>query len=463
MNSFEMWVCRWVSLAVGAEQSAAAGGNRVNGNSQEELSKNAALDGTEPGSATSTEAEKWLLTRLLDLLGRPPVAIELWDGQCVMPSGHLCQPDMRVRLHDRRALYRLLYKPTRTFGELYAAGRLSVQGDLVVILERLYAAMAAVERKTSAGRRLARRLVAKRAQANTLEGSRRNIHTHYDLGNEFYELWLDRHYTQYTCAYYPSRAATLEQAQAAKLELVCRKLKLQPGETVVEAGSGWGGLARYLVRHHGVKVRSYNISPAQVAYARQRARREGLGDDIEYIEDDYRNVSGSFDVFVSVGMLEHVGVDNYDVLGQTIDRCLKDDGRGLIHSIGQDVPRPLNEWIETYIFPGAYPPTLREMMEIFEPVGLSVVDVENLRPHYAQTLRHWHERFDANAAQVADMFDDEFVRAWGLYLSGSIAAFTEGQLQLFQVLFRRPGCSSLPHTRDHMCVRLSELGSGLEN
>jgi cyclopropane-fatty-acyl-phospholipid synthase len=225
----------------------------------------------------------------------------------------------------------------------------------------------------------------------------------------------------------------------------------------VEAGSGWGGLARYLARHYGVKVRSYNISAEQVAYARERARREGLDDEVEYVEDDYRNITGSYDVFVSVGMLEHVGVNHYPVLGRTIDGCLKDDGRGLIHSIGQDHPRPLNEWIESYIFPGAYPPTLREMMDIFEPVGLSVADVHNLRPHYAQTLRHWRERFDAHAGQVTEMFDEDFVRAWRLYLCGSIAAFTEGQLQLFQVLFRRPECRNLPMTRDHMSVHLEDL------
>lgn len=426
----------------------------MNGNSQEELSKDGALGAPQPDSPTSTEAEKWLLTRLLDVVGQPPVAIELWDGQTVTVTD---RPESRMRLHDRGALYRLLYKPTRTFGELYTAGRLSVQDDLVSTLERLYAALNRVDRHTGPGRRLARRLVSKRAQANTLEGSRRNIHSHYDLGNDFYQLWLDRDYTQYTCAYYPTLSATLEQAQAAKLELVCRKLALKPGETVVEAGSGWGGLARYLVRHYGVKVRSYNISPQQVAYARDRAEREGLADHIEYIEDDYRNVSGDCDVFVSVGMLEHVGVENYEVLGRTIDRCLKHDGRGLIHSIGQDVPRPLNEWIESYIFPGAYPPTLREMMEIFEPVGLSVVDVENLRPHYAQTLRHWCERFDAHAARVQEMFDEDFVRAWRLYLCGSIAAFTNGQLQLFQVLFRRPDCRSLPLTRNRMRVDVEEL------
>ncbi|HEX7036276.1 MAG TPA: cyclopropane-fatty-acyl-phospholipid synthase family protein [Pseudomonadales bacterium] len=427
----------------------------MTGKSQEELSKSAPL-GTAQSSAGATEAEKWFLNRLLDVIGRPAIGVELWDGERLVAAGQ-SRPDLWVRLNDRGALYRLLYKPTRTFGELYTSGRLSVQGDLVTVLERVYAAMAEADRRVGSARRLARRLVAKRANANTLEGSRRNIHSHYDLGNEFYELWLDRDYTQYTCAYYPTLDATLEQAQAAKLELVCRKLALQPGETVVEAGSGWGGLARYLVRHYGVKVRSYNISAAQVAYARERARREGFDDDaLQYIEDDYRNVTGSYDVFVSVGMLEHVGTDNYQTLGRTIDRCLKDNGRGLIHSIGQDLPRPLNEWIETYIFPGAYPPTLREMMEIFEPFGFSVVDVHNLRPHYAQTLRHWLERFEANRDRITQMFDEQFVRAWRLYLSGSVAAFTEGQLQLFQVLFRRPGWT-MPLTRDHFGVDLAEL------
>lgn len=424
----------------------------MNGNSQEELSKSGSLPAS---SGAVTDYERWALTRLLGLVGGPAIGVELWSGEEVVAEGLRVRPDCWIRLNDRGALFRLMYKPTRTFGELYTRGRLDVRGDLVTVLERLYSGLHRSEREISAWRRGARRLMAKRARPNTLSGSRENIHSHYDLGNEFYELWLDRDWTQYTCAYYPTPDATLEQAQAAKLELVCRKLRLQPGETVVEAGSGWGGLARYLARHHGVKVRSYNISSEQVAYARARARREGLDQSIEYVEDDYRNVTGSFDVFVSVGMLEHVGVDNYPVLGRTIDRCLKDDGRGLIHSIGQDIPRPLNEWIESYIFPGAYPPTLREMMAIFEPVGLSVADVENLRPHYAQTLRHWRDRFEANAARVAEMFDDDFVRAWRLYLSGSIAAFTEGQLQLYQALFRRPGCRILPRTRDHMRVDLA--------
>jgi cyclopropane-fatty-acyl-phospholipid synthase len=168
------------------------------------------------------------------------------------------------------------------------------------------------------------------------------------------DRFLDEEHMQYTCAFYPDESATLEEAQTAKLDLVCKKLDLKPGETVVEAGSGWGGLARFIAKHYGVTVRSYNISAEQVAYARERARQEGLGNAVEYVEDDYRNITGTYDVFVSVGMLEHVGLSNYQKLGEVIDRSLKEKGRGLIHSIGRNIPRPMNEWIESYIFPGAY-------------------------------------------------------------------------------------------------------------
>ncbi|MCZ6620071.1 MAG: cyclopropane-fatty-acyl-phospholipid synthase [Gammaproteobacteria bacterium] len=393
--------------------------------------------------------DQWLVKRLLAVVGNPPVSVELADGSKVLAEGTK-EPEVRLQLHDRKALYALLHRPTLTFGELFSEGRLSVDGDIARALDVIYSGVLSSERESGTTRRLTRQLFQKRPEQNTVNRSRENIHTHYDLGNEFYELWLDKDYTQYTCAYYATPEATLEEAQAAKLELVCRKLALQPGEIVVEAGGGWGGLARYLARNYGVRVRSYNISKEQVAYSRQRAEAEGLGNAIEYVEDDYRKITGTYDAFVSVGMLEHVGFDSYRTMGATIDRCLKDNGRGLVHSIGQNIPRPMNEWISSYIFPGAYPPTLRQMMDIFEPIGFSVVDVENLRPHYAQTLKHWRERFEANSDKVQDLFDERFVRAWRLYLSGSVSAFTTGQLQLFQVLFQRPGSTALPITRERL-------------
>ncbi|HEY5644484.1 MAG TPA: cyclopropane-fatty-acyl-phospholipid synthase family protein [Pseudomonadales bacterium] len=400
----------------------------------------------------SGQLEKWLVRRLLDSVGSPPLAIELWSGERVHVLPGDAEPIAVVRLTDRRALLELMQKPERSFGELFTDGRLTVEGDLVATLEAIDVAIQRAMRESGPVARLLRKAMEKRPRTNSLSGSKENIHSHYDLGNAFYQLWLDADYMQYTCAYYPDESATLEQAQQAKLELVCRKLHLKPGEQVVEAGSGWGGLARYMARRYGASVRSYNISTEQVAYARERAQREGLGNLVEYVEDDYRNISGSYDVFVSVGMLEHVGLANYPTLGAVIDRCLKKEGRGLVHSIGRNVPRPMNEWIESYIFPGAYPPTLKEMMEIFEPFEFLIMDVENLRPHYARTLTHWLERFERNVDRVRDMFDESFVQAWRLYLSGSKSAFTQGQLQLYQVLFQRQGANALPMTRDRMSL-----------
>jgi cyclopropane-fatty-acyl-phospholipid synthase len=234
------------------------------------------------------------------------------------------------------------------------------------------------------------------------------------------------------------------------MDHVCRKLRLRPGETVVEAGCGWGTLAMHMARNYGVRVRAFNISQEQVAYARARAAREGLSGSIEYVQDDYRNITGQSDAFVSVGMLEHVGVGNYPQLGQVARRCLGGRGRGLIHSIGRNHPAPMQPWIERRIFPGAYPPSLGEMTRIFEPSNFSILDVENLRLHYAQTLRQWLALFESASERVRSMFDEKFVRMWRLYLAGSVAGFTTGTLQLFQVVFAPGESNDVPWTRAYL-------------
>ncbi len=399
---------------------------------------------TRRDSKRSSALDQSTLRRMLSSLGDPPIQLELWDGAKVAPEQVPVQAGLLI--HDRGALLKLAAHPEFQFGEMYSSGRIEVVGDLLRFLELVYQSL---KRCSASGipNRIANRIY--RSRRNTVSRARDNIHHHYDIGNDFYRLWLDRQMV-YTCAYFPRPDVSLEQAQTAKMDHVARKLWLQPGERVVEAGCGWGALALHLARHYGVKVLAFNISREQLAYARERARSEGLASQVEFVEGDYREIRGEFDAFVSVGMLEHVGTKHYHELGEVVQRSLTENGRGLIHSIGRDHPGTLNSWIGRRIFPGAHPPSLSEMSLIFEPFGFSVLDVENLRLHYARTLEHWLERYKAREEQVNEMFDQEFVRAWRLYLAGSIAAFRIGTMQLFQVLFTRSGCNQIPWTREHL-------------
>ena len=402
-------------------------------------------EGSSGYHGTTWPAEKWLMQKLLHAMGGPQIGVQFWDGQQLEEKKNNALPQMRIR--DRGAFWRLLINPGLNFGDDYSAGRIEVEGGLVAFLENVYRAEDNVPGSIKQLRRLVNAF--RHFQGNKLSRARDNIYHHYDIGNDFYRLWLDKEMV-YTCAYFSPEAQTLEAAQTAKMDHVCRKLRLKPGESVVEAGCGWGSLARHMAKHYGVKVRAFNISHEQIVYARDRARAEGLDSQIEYVEDDYRNISGRYDAFASVGMLEHVGLKHYRELGEVVDRSLKETGRGLVHSIGQNQSRPTTGWTQKRIFPGGYPPTLREMMAIFEPNSFSILDVENLRLHYARTLEHWLERFEQHLDQVRGMYDECFVRAWRLYLSGSIANFTTGNLQLYQVLFSRQQNNDVPLTRDYL-------------
>jgi cyclopropane-fatty-acyl-phospholipid synthase len=397
------------------------------------------------GLATSAAARG--VSKLLKMFGTPPFEFALWNGERILPEGR--NPIARITIRDRKVLLGLLSNPGVRFGDAYSEGRVEIEGDLVHFMEEVYRGSSRAEKKKSILNLVNRLMHRPRVRVNTLAGSKDNIHHHYDIGNDFYSLWLGRTMA-YTCAYYPTAETTLDDAQDAKMHHVCRKLRLRPGERVVEAGFGWGRLALHMARHYGVKVRAFNISKEQVAFARAHAKEQGLASQIEYVEDDYRNISGNFDAFVSVGMLEHVGVENYRELGKVAQGVLGDNGRGLIHTIGRNYPAQLHPWIEQRIFPGACPPSLSEMTQIFEPWDLSVLDVENLRLHYARTLMDWLALFEANVDRVRGMFDEKFVRMWRLYLAGSAAAFTTGTLQLFQVLFATSQNNNVPMTRDHL-------------
>ena len=397
-------------------------------------------------TSSATGPERWMAEKFLSVAGNPPLTLDLWGTQEVTPSG--ATPRYRLRVADRAALYELMTNPNLAFGDLYSEGRLEMDGHMPDLLTDLYRSLDRAYEKLPLFLRMLWRDQAPRS--TSLKAAKDNIHHHYDLGNDFYRLWLDQAQMQYTCAYYEEPGITLEQAQLAKLELVCRKLQLQPGETVVEAGCGWGGLARYMAKHYGVKVRAFNISEEQVSFAREKAKEEGLENQVEYVLDDYRNISGEYDRFVSVGMLEHVGTDYYPDLAAVIRRHMKTEGLALVHSIGRNYPMRTNAWIEKRIFPGAYPPSITEFTSIGEAGPFSVLDVENLRLHYAETLEDWLARFEANIDTVREMYGENFVRAWRLYLAGSIASFRANALQLFQMVLAHPENNNVPRNRKHL-------------
>ncbi|HHM04917.1 MAG TPA: class I SAM-dependent methyltransferase [Gammaproteobacteria bacterium] len=397
----------------------------------------------QPSAGAATALEKRLAVAVLRILGDPRISVTLWDGTVIPPGTGSARVGFTVR--DRKWFWRLLWRPELSFGDGYSAGRIDLDGDLTELVERVREVRPPYLSRSPLARLLLGGLTRRRKTA-TVRRARDNIHHHYDIGNDFYRLWLDPEMV-YTCAYYPAPALSLAQAQLAKMEHVCRKLRLRPGQQVVEAGCGWGALARYMARHYGVKVKAYNVSQQQLRYARERARREGLADRIEYLEDDYRNITGDYDAFVSIGMLEHVGRGNFRALSRVIDRVLKPEGMGLLHSIGQNEPEPMTPWIAARIFPGAYTPTLQEMVGLLEPHDFAVLDVENLRRHYARTCAHWLANFEACAEQVRAMFDEPFVRAWRLYLASSAASFNVGSLQLYQVVFTRRTNNALPWSR----------------
>jgi len=405
------------------------------------LSKAAASGGVQsahhPSDATPIRfrllsgLDRWCLFFIGRQLRRARWQIRLWDGTTAVPDA---TPVGTVTILDRVTLWRLVTQPELAFGEAYADGNIQVAGDLTQMIESLNLSLSAARPR----HRALRAALGRRTAGATPAAARANVHQHYDLGNEFYRLWLDDAMV-YTCAYFDAPDIGLEEAQRAKLDYVCRKLNLRPGEHVIEAGCGWGALAMHMAEHYEVTVHAYNISEEQLRYARRQADARGLSDRITFIDGDFRSIVGTCDAFISVGMLEHVGLGAYETFGEVIDRVLDPShGRGLLHFIGRNHPKEFDDWTRRHIFPGAYAPALSEVCgRLLEPWHLSVFDVENLRRHYASTLSHWRQRFERRSPEVGQMFDDRFVRMWRLYLASAEASFTSGDLQLFQLTFGR--------------------------
>jgi cyclopropane-fatty-acyl-phospholipid synthase len=364
-----------------------------------------------------------------------------------------------IRFADPGAELALLLNPELKTGELFTDGRLVVERGTIYdfLLLSLQNARDAPEplamqvldeARIAAGRFIAR---------NTPVQSRRNVAHHYDLGDDLYALFLDPDW-QYSCAYFEREDQDLAAAQLAKRRHIAAKLLIQPGQSVLDIGSGWGGLALYLARvAEAGRVTGVTLSEEQLSRARARAAEAGVADRAVFELKDYRKVSGTFDRIVSVGMFEHVGLAFYGAFFQTVRRLLADDGVALIHTIGSpDVPGPTNAWIRKYIFPGGHIPSLSDIAPHVERAGLVLTDLETLGPHYALTLRAWRENFMARRDEAKALFDERFCRMWEFYLAMSEAAFRTDDITIFQLQLARRR-SSVPMTRGYVEAREAVL------
>jgi cyclopropane-fatty-acyl-phospholipid synthase len=362
-------------------------------------------------------------------------------------------PRMIVRMHDRRALYELGLNPDLKLGDLYMDGRLTVEDgktirDLLDFLMRnlARAGVSGLHKFARSLRRLARPIL----QFNPASRAKAHVAHHYDLSATLYDLFLDKD-RQYSCAYFNSPDDTLEEAQIAKKRHIAAKLSLgKPGMTVLDIGCGWGGLALDVARDTGANVLGITLSEEQIAVAKERSAKAGLSQRCTFDLIDYRAQTGTFDRIVSVGMFEHVGVRYYEAFFEKMRELLADDGAALLHFIGRtDGPGATNAWIAKYIFPGGYAPALSEVLPVIERSGLIVTDIEVLRLHYAETLRLWQERFQANREKVAALYDERFCRMWEFYLAGSEMAFRHDGQVVYQIQIAKR-VDTLPLTRDYM-------------
>ena len=374
------------------------------------------------------------------------------EGRTHVFGGRAAGPDVTMRLTDPTLYRSLFFNPELAAGEAYMDGRMSFENSTLRDFLTLFS-----KNRLSLGSyplqkvlRAASRGVKRFQQANPIGKAQKNVAHHYDIGNDFYKLFLDRG-MQYSCAYFTSDDDTLEQAQQNKLRLIASKLDLKPGQKVLDIGCGWGDMALYLGRMaEGVQVVGVTLSKEQCKLANEKAKALGVADRVRFELRDYRELTERFDRIVSVGMFEHVGVAHYGEFFAKGNELLTDDGVMLLHSIGHmSPPGTASPWMRKYIFPGAYSPALSEVFPAVEQNSLWVTDCEFLRVHYAKTLAHWEQRFQANRAKVAEMYDERFCRMWEFYLISAEMMFRTGSQLVFHMQLSKKR-DAVPIVRDYI-------------
>ncbi|MGN8157419.1 class I SAM-dependent methyltransferase [Salinisphaera sp. RV14] len=359
------------------------------------------------------------------------------------------EPVAHVHLRTTQVLRRLLADPEMAFGEAYMDGDWwPGEGGLQAVF-RLYFAN---ENNLQSNRLmdLARRAFHGVREMNTRMRAERNVQHHYDIDNELFQRFLDPE-MQYSCAYFEHEGMSLDDAQRAKLAHIGRKLLLEPGQTVLDIGCGWGGMALFLAREYDVDVVGLTLSNDQYDHACKRAETLGLSHRVTFLKEDYREHQGAYDAIVSVGMFEHVGRPQYQTFFDQVARLLKPDGRSLIHFIARNgvPPRDSRTWIQKYIFPGGYIPSLSDFAPCIEKTGMSLSDLEVWRLHYARTLAAWNARFQAERDVFRERLGERFCRMWEFYLLGCEAIFRYGQLVVYQVQLAHRN-DAVPVTRDYL-------------
>lgn len=396
-----------------------------------------------------------LLARVLArVVGEGQLTIIDAAGKSHRIEGTRPGPSVTLRIHSWWTGVRLTLRPRLALGEAYMNGALTVEngGDIYDLLDLLGRNIGVLEDTVSVRWSYTlQRWLRWLEQYNPIGKAQRNVAHHYDLKDQLYDFFLDRD-RQYSCAYFKTGEEPLEQAQIDKKRHIAAKMLLKPGHTVLDIGSGWGGMGLFLSQQFGVDVTGVTLSKEQHAVSCRRALEGGVADRVRFKLLDYRQEPGRYDRIVSVGMFEHVGVAHYVEFFTKVKELLKDDGVMLLHSIGRmEPPGATNTWLRKYIFPGGYTPAMSEVLTAIEKVGLWVTDIEILRLHYAETLRHWRHRFLANRERIKQVagYDDRFCRMWEFYLAGCEVAFRYMNQMVFQMQIARRQ-DAVPFTRDYM-------------
>ncbi len=403
--------------------------------------------------------QKLLKLLLSHVVVRGNLAVTMPDGEtCVYGDG--TGPKVGFSVHDTATALHLALDPDRHFGEAYMDGTIEVtHGTIHDVLTLIFQNSDAAASQLSVDVPYAiRRRIKHLQQSNPIGKARENVAHHYDLSGVLYDLFLDKD-RQYSCAYYEHPGQRLEAAQLAKKRHIAAKLMIEPGMKVLDIGSGWGGLGLYLAEVCGAQVTGVTLSEEQFGLSNRRAEEAGLQDCVQFLLQDYRELSGEFDRVVSVGMFEHVGVRHYNEMFAKVRELLHKDGVLLLHSIGRsDGPGATSAWIARYIFPGGYAPALSEVLPAVEKSGLYTTDIEILRLHYARTLAEWRKRFAARRDEAVALYDERFARMWEFYLSASELSFRYLGLNNFQLQAARHQ-QALPFTRDYIAREEARLKS----